>query len=72
MMTMNKPRIADDFEYIAARMRELEDDRNELKYAGTCDRCDDHGWVKRAYSTGYRYVVCPGCNNRFDKEKPRD
>jgi len=63
-------RIADDYEYIAQRLQEIEAERKpEIQYDDICTRCDDYGWVTS--SRTMKWMVCPTCRNRFDRIKPR-
>jgi hypothetical protein len=45
-MVEYKPRIADDFAYIADRLREIENERifNRIDADYYCNHCDGHGW----------------------------
>jgi rRNA maturation protein Nop10 len=62
-----KPRIADDFDYIAARLREIEDER-QYTLDERCDSCDDLGWMWLVRIRHWR--ECPMCSNRYDNPKP--
>lgn len=66
----DKPRIADDYEYIAQRLRELEDERSEQRTSRMCERCDNnYGWVWRD-QTGH-WIRCPMCGNPNREPQPR-
>jgi hypothetical protein len=66
---MSAKRIADDFEYIAQRLQEIENEKQpEPGYDDICPRCEDYGWLQ---SGAGRWKVCPNCRNRFDRVKPR-
>jgi ribosomal protein L37AE/L43A len=64
----NNPKIADDYEYIAQRMREIEDEKEVMKYRNSCERCDDYGWIMRSGRNSWS--ICPQCRNRWDRPAP--
>ena len=62
-------KIADDYSYIAQRMKEIEEERNPQPRAlmpvpNNCSECRDTGWLK-SRECGWR--TCPICTNSEPK-----
>ena len=65
-MTMPKP-IADDFDYIRARMAEIADPKPE---PDVCRGCNGRGWVSLPLGAYLSVHICPSCLNPDDHPCP--
>ena len=71
---MADPRIADDYSYIAQRMKEIEEERNPTPVSSMrplefeCLRCQDKGW--RYHISLGKWLRCGNCANAYGKPRP--
>lgn len=71
---MAEPRIADDYSFIAQRLREVEAEKGVRQpipepKAAECYECLDGGWVPTDQSTS-GWKRCHSCNKSYDISRP--
>lgn len=70
---MTEPRIADDYSFIAQRLREVEAEKmpqpEPVPVVYRCRDCIDMGWLlSNATSSGWKR--CTYCDQGYDKPRP--